>query len=90
MKARLGQKGPLKILDWQHGIFGKKIPSSLSEISRNILESFGLYLEESPCGPFGWEGMTSSSTTIGGMLRNLDKWYVKVSLNTPKLHGTLQ
>lgn len=29
-KAKLGQAGPWRLLDWQHGIFGKKVPTFLS------------------------------------------------------------
>lgn len=31
LKAKLGQKGPWWPLDWQHGIFGKVVPSSMSK-----------------------------------------------------------
>lgn len=34
MLAKSGQSGQWKALDHQHGIFGKKIPSTLSKVSR--------------------------------------------------------
>lgn len=34
MKARLGQKERWRPLDWQHGIFKKKIPKTLGKLSR--------------------------------------------------------
>jgi hypothetical protein len=33
-KAQLGQREPWRPLDWQHGIFVKKIPSTLSKLSK--------------------------------------------------------
>lgn len=64
MKARLKQNGLHKLLNWQHGIYGKKsLPHSV-----NALE-FGFYLKGSQCEAFGWKGMTSPSTTINGMLK---------------------
>lgn len=44
MKARVGQKGPWKVLNWHHGIFGRKIPSSLSKVSRIWLFLCGITL----------------------------------------------
>lgn len=44
MKANPGPKRPQKPLDWQHGIFGNKIPTSLSKISRVGLLWRGLTL----------------------------------------------
>ena len=36
VKASSNQMGPWKVVDWQHGNFGKKISSSLSKVSHLI------------------------------------------------------
>ena len=44
MMAKGDQRGPWKELDWHHGLFEKKIPSSLSKVSRIWLLLRGITL----------------------------------------------
>lgn len=64
MRVKSGQSGRLKALDWQHGIFGNKGPSTLSNVSR-----IWLLLRVATLWTIGLKEMTSP-LTIGGRQTN--------------------
>lgn len=81
MKAKPRQKGPRRPLHWQHGIFGKRIPTSCSKTSK-----FGLLLRSNTLWTIWMDMNALTFTNTTWDAKKAQQSFGKTYLNSLELH----